>query len=401
VFDLLPVGYVGGPARRYVRVAVLRRHEALIDGAVPVLVGAVIVVGEILHNGHGAGPAPVALALALAAAGVLWLRRRWPTLTLAVSGLLVAALLHVDRAAGTVAVLAPAVALYSLALTRGRRLQVLAGLAAVGAVLGADLLRSGRPGFLQTLAHALLVAIPLLAAEQVRNHRSYLSLLTERLKLAEQAREREAERQAGQERMRIARELHDIVAHTLTEINVQAGAAAERMDASEGRETLERIEQASHSAIAELRAILGVLRETESADAPLAPAPRVENIAELVDRARAAGLQVDLNIVGDPPARLADAVSLATYRIVQESLTNARRHAAGAAVSVQVAYDAARLSILVENGAGSGAGANGAGNGVGVKGMLERAIAVGGVLKAGPIHDGFRVAAELPYRLDA
>ena len=362
------------------------------------LVGAVIVIGELLHSGHSARPAPVALALA--AAAVLWLRRRWPALTLAASGLLVAALLHVDHAAGAVAVLAPAVALYSLALTRSRRVQLLAGVAAVGAVLGADLLQSGRPGVLQTLGHVLLVAIPLLAAEQVRNHRSYLSLLTERLRLAEQAREQDAERRAAQERMRIARELHDVVAHTLTEINVQAGAAAERLGASEGRAALERIEQASHSAIRELRAILGVLRDADSSDAPLAPAPGVENIAELVDRARAAGLQVALEIGGKPPVPVADAVSLAAYRIVQESLTNARRHAAGAAVRVEVAFNASRLSILVENGLGTGQAANGAGPGVGVKGMLERATTAGGMLRAGPVPDGFRVAAELPYRLE-
>jgi signal transduction histidine kinase len=371
----------------------------VIDAAVPVLVGAVIVVGEVLHGGHSARPLPVALALA--AAGVLWARRRWPALTLVASAVLVGVLLHVDRSAGTVAVLAPAVALYSLALKRGSRARLLAGVAAVGAVLLAELAHSGRPGTLQTLGHVLLVAIPLLAAEQVRAHRANLALLTERLELAEQAREQEAERRAAQERMRIARELHDVVAHTLTEINVQAGAAAERLGAGDGRETLERIEQASHSAIGELRAILGVLRDPDSAEAPLAPAPGVENIAELVDRARAAGLDVTLDIGGEPPVRLTDAASLAAYRIVQESLTNARRHAAGAVVRVKLGFEAAGLSILVENGAGTGPTSNGAGPGVGVKGMLERATAVGGVLRAGPSTDGFRVAAELPYRLNA
>jgi hypothetical protein len=124
---------------------VLRRHEELVDAAVPVLVGAVIVTGDVLP-GNDVGV--VAVGLALAAAASLSGRRRWPGWTLAVSGLLVAVLFHIDRSAGTVAVLAPAVALYSLALTRGRRAQLLAGLAAVGAVLLADLLHSGQPGVL-------------------------------------------------------------------------------------------------------------------------------------------------------------------------------------------------------------------------------------------------------------
>src|SRR5581483_2210546 len=157
--------------------------------AVPVLVGAVIVAGEVLHGGHGVRL--TALLLALAAAGTLFARRRSPAWTLVVSGALIAVLFHVDRSASTVAVLAPAVALYSLALTRGRPAQLFAAVAAVGAVLVADLLHSGKPGVLQTLGHVLLVAIPLLAAEQVRTHRAYLRLLEERLELAERTREQE------------------------------------------------------------------------------------------------------------------------------------------------------------------------------------------------------------------
>jgi signal transduction histidine kinase len=312
---------------------------------------------------------------------------------------LVAVLLHVDGSAGAVAVIAPAVALYSLAVTRGRTQQVLAAVAAVAAVIVADLLHSGRPGVLQTLGHVALVAVPLLAAEVMRTHRSYLSLQLERLELAERTREQEAQRRAEQERMRIARELHDVVAHTLTTINVQAAAAAERLDAGDARAALETIEDASHEAIGELRAILGVLRDPEVPDAPRVPAPGVENIGELVQGARDAGLEVELEINGKRPAHLSDAVSLAAYRIVQESLTNALRHAAGALVRVDLRFDAARLSLAVRNAAGAGASSNGATRGMGIAGMRERASAIGGSLQAGPIPDGFRVQAELPYDL--
>ena len=245
-------------------------------------------------------------------------------------------LFHVDRSASTVAVLAPAVALYSLALTRGRSAQLLAALAAVGAVLLADLLHSGQPGVLQTLGHVMLVAIPLLAAEQVRTHRAYLQLLEERLELAERTREQEAARHAEQERLRIARELHDVVAHTLTEINVQAGSTAERTSPGDARATLETIEHASHEAIGELRAILGVLRDPDGPEPPRVPSPGIENIPEMTERAGQAGLEVELDMTGERPPRLSDAVSLAAYRIVQESLTNARRHAPGAPVAVHL-----------------------------------------------------------------
>ena len=368
----------------------------LIDAAVPVLVGAVIVGGEVLHGGHATRPVPIMLAVA--AAGVLWARRRWPGWTLVASGALVAVLLHVDGAAGTLAVIAPAVALYSLALTRGRRALLLGGLAAVGAVLVADLVHSGRPGVLPTLGHVLLVAIPLLAAEQVRTHRSYVTALTERLKLSEQAREREAEQRAAQERMRIARELHDVVAHTLTEVNVQAAAAAERLEGGDARAALERIEIASHGAIGELRAILGVLRDPESTEAPLAPAPGIEHIAELVDNARATGLDARIEVSGDRPAHLCEAAGLAAYRIVQESLTNARRHAPGAPVHVDLRFNAAALWLAVENGPGATANGNVGTPGIGIAGMRERAEAIGGTLHAEPTATGFLVKAELPYQ---
>jgi signal transduction histidine kinase len=376
---------------------VLSRHEALVDAAVPVLVGAVIVSGEFLHASN---MRVVAVVLALAAAATLFGRRRWPGWTLAISGVLVAVLFHVDRSASTVAVLAPAVALYSLALSRGRPAQVLAGLAAVGAVVGADLLHSGQPGVLQTLGHVMLVAIPLLAAEQVRTHRAYLRVLQERLGLAERTREQEAARRAEQERLRIARELHDVVAHTLTEINVQAGSTAERAVPGEARAALEAIEQASHQAIGELRAIVGILRDPEGPETPRTPAPTVHDVTDLADRARLTGLAVDVDVSGEAPERLSDAVSLAAYRIVQESLTNARRHTPGAPVTIHLHYGTSHLRIAIDNPAtaipqGNGNGA--ARPGVGIIGMTERATALGGTLQAGARNGRFHVRAELPY----
>jgi signal transduction histidine kinase len=369
----------------------------VLDLVVSLVVGAVITLGGVLH-GDGSDR-PLAVAVGLGAAGTLLGRRRAPGWTLAASGGLALVLLHLAPSAGATAVIAPAVALYSLALTRGRTAQLLAAVAAVAAVVVVDAFHSGSPTLLQTLGHVMLVAIPLLAAETHRTHRAYVALLRDQLELAERTREQEAQRRAEQERMRIARDLHDVVAHTLTTINVQAATAAELMDrdAAHARGALETIEDASRDAIHELRAILGVLRNGDAGEAPLAPAPGVETILELVKASSEGGVDVQLDVIGNRPERLPDAVSLAAFRIVQESLTNARRHAAGARVRVRLAFEHDCLAVAVENGAGVHANGSSTTPGVGIIGMTERASAVGGTLRAGPLAAGFRVDAELPY----
>jgi signal transduction histidine kinase len=369
----------------------------VLDAAVLVVVGAVITVGGVLHGGDGASP--WAIALGLGAAASLAGRRRAPGWTLAVSGALALALLNIDASAGAAAVLAPAVALYSLALRRGRAAQMLAAVAAVAAVVLADTLHAGSPTLLQTLGHVLLIAIPLLAADAHRTRHAYVALLRERLELAERAREQEGERRAEQERMRIARDLHDVVAHTLTTINVQAATAAHLLDRNpeHAQAALETIEDASREAIGELRAILGVLRDGADRDAPLTPAPGLDAVADLVRRTREEGVDVRIDVAGERPAHVPDAVSLAAFRIVQESLTNARRHAAGAPVRVRLAYEPSGLTLAVENDAGRPTNGNGVTAGVGIMGMTERASALGGTLRAGRQPEGFRVDAQLPY----
>src|SRR5215831_13511965 len=261
----------------------------MIDAVVPLMAGAVIAVGIALRA--DASTRPLALTLGLAAGGALVLRRRAPTLTLAVSGAHVLGLFAIDAAAGAIAVIAPGIALYWLALTRGRVHLLAAVVAAAAAVVVADVVFAGhhtRAPTLQTAAHVALVAIPVLAAEALRNRRAYVRVLLERLEQAERTREEEAQRRAEQERLRIARDLHDVVAHTLTTINVQAGVAAHLADREPGRagSALAAIEAASHDALDELRAILGVLREPGVADVPLEPAPGLDGVRSLVDRFR-------------------------------------------------------------------------------------------------------------------
>jgi len=376
-----------------------RRLPLLLDAAVPVVAGGVAIVGVAVHR--DAETRPLILALALAAAAVLTARRRAPVATLVISGALVLALFAVDHTAGAAAVFAPAIALYSVGLTRSRIHQLAAGVAAVAAVVATGTFLAGDQTFrLATLGHAALVALPLLAAEAVRNRRSYVALLLERLELAERTREEEARQRVEQERLRIARDLHDAVAHALTTINVQAGVAAHLLDQNPGnaRAALVTIEEASHEALDELRAIVGILREHDSERAPLEPAPTLDAVSELVAQSRTRGLDVSLDIRGDRPGRLPEAVQLAAYRIVQESLTNARRHASGAPARVGLSFADDRLFVTVENGTGATSNGSRTGAGVGVIGMRERAAAVGGVLRATSSPDGFRVAAELPYR---
>ena len=387
------------PCDATVAYAMHERHLRILDAAVPAVVGAVIVAGETLHGGTSARPASIVLGIA--AVVPLAARRRWPGWTLVASGLLVAVLFHVDRTAATVAVLAPAVALYSLALRRGRLEQVTAGLVAIAAVIAADVAHPGQPTVGQTITHVLLVALPLLAAEVIRTHRANMALLVERFELAERGRERDAERRAEQERVRIARELHDIVAHTLTEINVTAAAAAERAGVGDERSALEQIERSSHDAIGELRGILGVLRGPSAGVAPDSPAPGIHDIAEMIIRAHSAGLDVHLDVEGAPPARISDAMSLAAYRIVQESLTNVRRHASGARATVAIRFGTSDVTVTIDNdgdrGTSTGSVSHTGAGGAGITGMRERVSAVGGQLSVGPHDAGFRVHAELPY----
>jgi signal transduction histidine kinase len=372
-----------------------RRVPALVDALVPLLVAAVIVFGGFAHSGD-AGALP--LALGCAAGLSLFARRRAPVATLIVSGALTLILVHLAPRAGATAVIAPAVALYSLALRRGASARVVAAAAAMVAIVVADVLAGGGPTVAQTLGHALLVAIPLLIADVHRTRHANLALLRERVELAERTREQEAQRRAQQERLRIARDLHDVVAHTLTTINVQASTAAQLLDRRPDhvRSALTGIENASRDAIEELRAILGVLRGGDG-DVPLRPAPGLDDLPDLVRRTRADAVDVDMNVLGERPQRLPDAVSLAAYRIVQESLTNARRHAEGAPVRITLRFAPDRLGVRVENGEGASYGANGRGAGVGIMGMTERAAAVGGSVAARRLSRGFRVDAELPY----
>jgi signal transduction histidine kinase len=217
---------------------------------------------------------------------------------------------------------------------------------------------------------------------------------------AEAARQ-EARRRAGEQRLRIARELHDVLAHNISLINVQAGVGLHLLDErpEQARPALTAIKQASKETLAELRSVLDILRDPEDDSATLTPAPGLEQLDELLAGARAGGLTVESRVEGER-RELPAGVDLAAFRIVQEALTNVRRHAGPARATVSLRYGAEELAIQIDD---DGARVNarhediGAGGGNGIAGMRERATALGGTLETGPsAAAGFRVLARLP-----
>jgi signal transduction histidine kinase len=233
------------------------------------------------------------------------------------------------------------------------------------------------------------------------NRRAYLAQLEQRARDLEESREEEARRRVIDERLRIARDLHDVIAHGIATVYMQSGAALHVLDRhpEQAAPALAAVKQLSKQTMQELRATLDVLRSDVTEAAPLAPTPGLDRLNALVDVSRHAGLPVDLEIVGATAAPPPAAVDVAAYRIVQESLTNVMRHAgenARATVTVSHGDDAVEVDI-VDDGLGVAAGAP-ANGGHGIVGMRERAATVGGTLVAGANPGGgFRVHARLPY----
>ncbi len=216
----------------------------------------------------------------------------------------------------------------------------------------------------------------------------------------ERERDELAQAAVARERARIARELHDVVAHSVSAMVVQAGAARRVLPRSpqESAAALEIVQSVGRQALGELRRTLGFLRADAAAPAELRPAPSIARVGELADNARAAGLHVDLRVQGEP-GTLPSSTDLAAYRIVQEALTNTLKHAGPAHATVLLRWDPDALVIDVRD---TGRGPGGPSpaipsSGHGLAGMRERATLAGGELEAGPVRGGgFRVHARLP-----
>jgi signal transduction histidine kinase len=217
----------------------------------------------------------------------------------------------------------------------------------------------------------------------------------ERAELAEREREERARRAVADERTRIARELHDVVGHSVSVMTVQASAVRRvlELDQEQVSEALQVVEQTGREALAEMRRMVGVLRHAEEAPA-LAPQPSLGEIERLVQHARDRGLPVELSVEGDP-VDLPTGIDLTAYRLVQEGLTNAIKHARAQQAEVLIRYEDGHVELTVSDD-GSGGG-DGGGSGHGLVGMQERVQVYGGELEAGPRPEGgFRLRARLP-----
>jgi signal transduction histidine kinase len=378
------------PWQRYWHNATLR------DASLAVILTVVLLFGSYgeAHPSHRYYHVPkepnVALLLVAAATLVLALRRRYPLTVLAVSTVSVVAYTLFGYENGA-ALLAPAFALYTVAIvTTSRQATIAAGATLVALMVsGAAANPFGPTGGGYFLIPAL-VAAAFFGGIAVRNHRAFVASIQARA-------EEDASRRVGEERLRIARELHDVVAHTMSTINVQATAAAQVLTERPqvAAAALAAIRTASKDGLRELRTILNVLRQADDAD-PTAPTPSLTQLDALIARANQAGLPTRLEVSGDT-ADLPLTVDLTAYRIIQESLTNAIRHAGPAKATVRLTYSDSELLIAVAD-TGRGAPAHGTSNGgYGLIGMRERAAATGGTMQAGTAPGGgYLVTARLP-----
>lgn len=364
------------------------------------LVEVAVLLGTILAARTQPGAPLDALAYAaLAVSGSAYvLSRRWP---LAAVGVAAAALVVYYGAGHPVNVPAPfglLVVLYVVADPDRPWRSAAIGMVSAAAVVAAQIVASG-PGVASPPAAASHAGVAVwLAAALVLGH-LVKGRRVQEVRLAERLREEHAERRVTDERLRLARELHDVVSHSIGVINVQAGVAEHLLDQQpeHAREALRSIKVTSKEALRDLRGILGVLRHLDEAE-PREPTPGLEELDVLVNTTMQAGLPVRVTVSGDQRS-LPPAVDLTAYRVVQESLTNALRHAGPATATIEVVYGRDTVSVEVSDDGRGAAPPNGGtiGSGNGLRGLRERVKALGGELEAGPgEQQGFRVAARLP-----
>jgi signal transduction histidine kinase len=371
----------------------------------------ILVCASIDENGPALTAGHVALAVATCAP--LAVRSRWPLPVLA--AVAAGTLLSIAIYDPNITIAVPAMfALYTVALTSDRRTTRIVAAAIVPVNLGMIAVFSPYGVFaVETLKNFGLALLPLAIGSAKRDHRAYIAAIEERADRAERTREEEALRRVGEERLRIARELHDVVAHAMVAINVQAGVATHLMDRrpESARSALQQIKRVSGEALADLRATLGVLRQDDDTPAPTRPAQGLEALEELADGMRAAGVEVTLEVSGDGCA-VPSAIESALFRTIQEALTNVLRHSTSRAATVRVGVrdGSARVEVLDDGpsqrvpvaAGGIPASEHVEGSGNGLRGMRERIAAVGGVVEAGPRSEGgWRVHALLPLPSEA
>ncbi|HEY8720092.1 sensor histidine kinase [Pengzhenrongella sp.] len=386
-----------------------RRARRVVDVAVGACVLA-LALGAIWHEHIPAGPALGTLALAAVVGGALLFRARWPLPVLAVTLLGVTAALVVDGATPSMMV-ASQIAVFSVAIHRPRRVAAVA--AVVSALVLFAVARTNATGPIseaRTLIVVVWTALAFAIGIAARAQRAYVTELAERIRRADETREQEARTRVVEERVRIARELHDVVAHHIAVINIHAGLARRAVgrDAATVDASLGHVQEAARTVLDELGAVLHVLRSTGDGDGDretgTEPAPGLDRLDTLLVTFAEAGLVVRTRATGRP-GEMDRACDLAAFRIVQESLTNASKHGVGQA-ELDVEHAAGALTIRVSNAVREHPAEHPAGDpardpapvGHGLIGMRERAAACGGSLTAAQEGGTFRLVAVIPYR---
>ncbi|MFD3307215.1 sensor histidine kinase [Streptomyces sp. NPDC058694] len=288
------------------------------------------------------------------------------------------------------------IALYTVTARAARRPAIIGTVATAGALYAANAHDQGSVVSGETFGVVAFVGMAAAVGFSVRTWRSYVAAAEERAERAEATLEAEARRRVAEERLRIARELHDVIAHHIALINVQAGAAGHlaRTRPDQVEIVLGHIHEAGTAVLDELGQLLYVLRQSEDETMPTEPLPGLSRLGHLVESFTAAGLAVRQQVVGEPRP-LPAATDLAAYRIIQEGLTNAQKHGREPGVRLLLEYRPNALDITVRNPTHA-APAGAVGTGHGLTGMRERALATGGALSAGPEPDGtFRLHVRL------
>lgn len=343
---------------------------------------------------HAAALTPATAAVALVAALPMVWRRRWPlgTSVAAIAALVVASAIDDRGLFGGQLVVLAAVLLFAVGAWSTRRGWAAAFIAALLALVIAGSLHDGNGVAAAAASAFALIGLPVAVGYATRTRRQYVAEVEARLAAAERDRDERARLAVADERQRLARELHDVVAHHVSLIGVQAGAARVALTRSPdaAAAALSAIELSSRAAVGELRQLLDVLAPMEGL-AP--PQPDLHALPALVDRWRAAGIAIETHLRGDPAA-VSPTVSLCCYRLVEEALTNVARHSSAACASLRVDIGPT-LSIEVLD-PGPARPTSTRGTGRGLVGMRERVALCGGVLEIGPVADGsFRVAASM------
>ncbi|GAA1176399.1 histidine kinase [Streptomyces hebeiensis] len=398
-----------------------RSHPLAVDGCLATATLVVMVIGAFAepHRGpHGPTfdtrtPDVAGIVLIVLGALALAFRRRAPLAVLVGTG----GITLLDLLTGsppTTTSFSVVIALYTVAAHTDRPTTWRVGLATMTVLTAVAMWVSPGPWYAQeNLVIFAWTGMAGAAGDAVRSRRAFIDAIRERAERAERTREEEARRRVAEERMRIARDLHDVVAHHIALVNVQAGVASHVMDKrpDQAKEALAHVREASRSALDELRVTVGLLRQSGDSDAPTEPAPGLAQLDALLDTFRNAGLPVTYvttgltGPLGLPAGRLPAAVDLAAYRIVQEALTNVRKHAGPSAkAEVSVVRVGPDVEITVLDDGSNGAPGETAGmtphlasGGHGLVGMRERVTALGGTLSAGPRYGGgFRTQAILP-----